>query len=83
MTGGAATRNRAEALAQLQAADLDVLVIGGGVVGAGVAWPLARAGLRVALVDARDLAAATSSASSEAHPRRPALPRDARCAAGA
>ena len=65
MTGGAATRNRAEALAQLQVADLDVLVIGGGVVGAGVAWPLARAGLRVALVDARDLAAATSSASSK------------------
>lgn len=65
MTGGPATRNRAEALAQLAAEPLDVLVIGGGVVGAGVAWPLARAGLRVALVDARDLAGATSSASSK------------------
>ena len=65
MTGGPATRNRAEALAQLAAEHLDVLVIGGGVVGAGVAWPLARAGLRVAVVDARDLAGATSSTSSK------------------
>jgi glycerol-3-phosphate dehydrogenase len=60
-----ATRNRAEALAQLATDEFDVLVIGGGVVGAGVAWPLARAGLRVAVVDARDLAGATSSASSK------------------
>ena len=65
MTGGPVTRNRAEALAQLAAEHLDVLVIGGGVVGAGVAWPLARAGLRVAVVDARDLAGAPSSASSD------------------
>ncbi len=65
MTGAPATRNRAEALVQLAAEPLDVLVIGGGVVGAGVAWPLARAGLRVAVVDARDLAGATSSASSK------------------
>ncbi len=65
MTGAPATRNRAEALAQLAAEEFDVLVIGGGVVGAGVAWPLARTGLRVALVDARDLGSATSSASSK------------------
>ena len=65
MTGAPATRNRAEALAQLAAEPLDVLVIGGGVVGAGVAWPLARAGLRVAVVDANDLAGATSSSSSK------------------
>jgi glycerol-3-phosphate dehydrogenase len=65
VTGVPATRNRTEALAQLATEHLDVLVIGGGVVGAGVAWPLARAGLRVAVVDARDLAGATSSASSK------------------
>ena len=65
MSGSPATRKRAEALAQLAAEPLDVLVIGGGVVGAGVAWPLARAGLRVAVLEARDLASATSSSSSK------------------
>jgi glycerol-3-phosphate dehydrogenase len=65
VTAAPATRDRAEALAQLAGAELDVLVIGGGVAGAGTAWPLARQGLRVAVLDARDLAGATSSASSK------------------
>src|SRR5690606_3151958 len=45
--------------------EFDVLVIGGGVVGAGTALDAATRGLRVALVEARDLAAGTSSRSSK------------------
>lgn len=43
----------------------DLVVIGGGVVGAGVALDAATRGLRVALVEARDLASGTSSRSSK------------------
>src|SRR6201994_2485307 len=44
---------------------LDVLVIGGGITGAGAALDAASRGLRVGLVEARDLAAGTSSRSSK------------------
>ena len=40
--------------AELAAADLDVLVVGGGIVGAGVALDAVTRGLRVGLVDAGD-----------------------------
>ncbi|RJQ83795.1 glycerol-3-phosphate dehydrogenase/oxidase [Amycolatopsis panacis] len=43
----------------------DLVVIGGGVVGAGTALDAATRGLRVALVEARDLASGTSSRSSK------------------
>ena len=43
----------------------DMIVIGGGVVGCGTALDAATRGLRVALVEARDLAAGTSSRSSK------------------
>jgi len=43
----------------------DLLVIGGGILGISVTWMAAQAGLRVAMVDAGDFAAATSSASSK------------------
>jgi len=43
----------------------DVLVVGGGVTGAGVALDAATRGLKVALVEARDLASGTSSRSSK------------------
>ncbi|MFD0557379.1 glycerol-3-phosphate dehydrogenase/oxidase [Stackebrandtia endophytica] len=43
----------------------DVLIIGGGVTGAGAALDAASRGLRVALVEARDYAAGTSSRSSK------------------
>ena len=45
--------------------EFDLLVIGGGIVGAGIANEAARAGLAVALVDRGDFGAATSSASSK------------------
>lgn len=43
----------------------DVLVIGGGITGAGVALEAARAGLRVALIEQNDFASGTSSWSSK------------------
>ena len=43
----------------------DVLVIGGGITGAGIALEAARAGLRVALVEQNDFASGTSSWSSK------------------
>ena len=55
---------RAQRFAELDRAPLDVLVIGGGITGAGLALDLAVRGLRTALVEQDDWAAATSSASS-------------------
>src|SRR5581483_8758746 len=45
--------------------EFDVVVVGGGIVGAGVALDAATRGLTVALVEARDFAAGTSSRSSK------------------
>jgi len=56
---------RGEALRRLAAEEFDVLVIGGGVVGTGAALDAATRGLSVALVEARDYAAGTSSRSSK------------------
>ncbi|MFE9323453.1 glycerol-3-phosphate dehydrogenase [Nocardia sp. NPDC052278] len=56
---------RANALNTLGDNEIDVLVIGGGVVGAGAALDAAARGLTVTLVEARDFAAGTSSRSSK------------------
>jgi glycerol-3-phosphate dehydrogenase len=56
---------RSKALARLADEELDVLVIGGGVVGAGCALDAVTRGLKVGLVEARDYAAGTSSRSSK------------------
>src|SRR5262249_40500892 len=55
---------RAARFAELERAAPDVLVIGGGITGAGLALDLAARGLRTALVERDDWAAGTSSASS-------------------
>ena len=55
---------RAEAFTRLTDEALDLLVIGGGIVGSGVARDAAMRGLRVGLVDQHDFAAGTSSRSS-------------------
>jgi glycerol-3-phosphate dehydrogenase len=52
-------------LERLSNQDFDVLVIGGGVTGAGVALDAATRGLRTALVEADDFASGTSSKSSK------------------
>ncbi|HUJ08349.1 MAG TPA: glycerol-3-phosphate dehydrogenase/oxidase [Streptosporangiaceae bacterium] len=56
---------RESAIAALTGTELQVLVIGGGVVGAGVALDAATRGLSVGLVEARDFASGTSSRSSK------------------
>lgn len=55
---------RTKALADLADRPLDLLVIGGGILGAGVARDAAMRGLRVALVEQLDFAEGTSSRSS-------------------
>ncbi|MEY3020387.1 MAG: hypothetical protein RLZZ272_1371 [Actinomycetota bacterium] len=56
---------RRRALERMSSERLDVLVIGGGVTGAGIALDAATRGLTVALVEQRDLASGTSSRSSK------------------
>ena len=56
---------RAADLARLRTERFDVLIVGGGVTGAGAALDAASRGLSVALVEARDLASGTSSRSSK------------------
>jgi glycerol-3-phosphate dehydrogenase len=58
-------RERSATLSRLASERFDVLVIGGGITGAGAALDAASRGLRVALVEARDLASGTSSRSSK------------------
>jgi glycerol-3-phosphate dehydrogenase len=65
MPGVLDARDRDEAMRKLAGGPLDVLVIGGGITGAGAALDAASRGLRVGLVEARDLAAGTSSRSSK------------------
>ena len=65
MTAVLDARNRDSVMQALAAGPLDVLVIGGGITGAGAALDAASRGLRVGLVESRDLAAGTSSRSSK------------------
>lgn len=58
-------RDRSAALTGLAEDGVDVLVVGGGITGAGVALDAAARGLRVALVERGDFAAGTSSKSSK------------------
>jgi glycerol-3-phosphate dehydrogenase len=57
--------DRATALTRLGSEEFDVLVIGGGITGAGVALDAASRGLRTALVERNDFASGTSSKSSK------------------
>lgn len=56
---------RAEALARMAERELDVLVVGGGVVGAGTALDAVTRGLSTGIVESRDWASGTSSRSSK------------------
>ena len=56
---------RTDALRRMERERFDIVVIGGGVVGCGAALDAASRGLSVALVEARDYAAGTSSRSSK------------------
>ena len=56
---------RASAIEVLKTKELDVLVVGGGIVGTGSALDATTRGLRVGMVEARDWASGTSSRSSK------------------
>ena len=63
-------QSRADALDRLRRSvspgqELDVLIIGGGITGAGIALDAASRGLSVALIEQRDWASGTSSRSSK------------------
>ncbi|HZP30671.1 MAG TPA: FAD-dependent oxidoreductase, partial [Acidimicrobiia bacterium] len=57
--------DRTAALARLADETFDVLVVGGGITGCGVALDAAARGLRTALVERHDFASGTSSKSSK------------------
>lgn len=58
-------KGRTAALASMTDEELDVLVVGGGIVGAGIALDAVSRGLSTGLVEARDFASGTSSRSSK------------------
>jgi glycerol-3-phosphate dehydrogenase len=65
-TAALSPESRASALERMESGDeLDILVVGGGVVGAGAALDAVTRGLSVGLVEARDWASGTSSRSSK------------------
>lgn len=59
------SQQREEDLASLKREEFDLVVIGGGVTGAGIALDGASRGLKIALIEAGDLASGTSSRSSK------------------
>eukprot|EP00049_Salpingoeca_infusionum_P009249 m.153209 g.153209 ORF g.153209 m.153209 type:complete len:595 (-) comp14284_c0_seq1:2467-4251(-) len=56
---------RAEQMNQLKSTEFDVLIIGGGATGSGIALDAATRGLRVALVEQNDFSSGTSSRSTK------------------
>jgi glycerol-3-phosphate dehydrogenase len=65
VAGRLGVAERVESWRRLGSETFDLVVIGGGVVGVGTALDAATRGLRVTLVEARDLASGTSSRSSK------------------
>jgi glycerol-3-phosphate dehydrogenase len=58
-------KTRVENISRMESEIFDLLIIGGGITGAGVARDAAKRGLKVALIEARDFAYGTSSRSSK------------------
>jgi len=65
MSSALSTAARAETMDRLEREAFDMVVIGGGISGAGVVREAAQRGLRVALLEAEDFAVGTSSRSSK------------------
>lgn len=62
---GFSNETRQENIARLQDEELDLLVIGGGITGAGVAVQAAASGIKVGLIEMQDFAEGTSSRSTK------------------
>ena len=60
-----ASKGRENRLQQMASMPLDLLVIGGGITGSGIALDAAARGMKVGLVDMQDFAAGTSSRSTK------------------
>lgn len=58
-------RDRSDYISRLKNEKFDLLIVGGGITGAGVARDAASRGMKVALIEARDFASGTSSRSSK------------------
>ena len=58
-------RNRARYIQQIQSENYDLLVIGGGITGAGIALDAIARGLKVCLIEKADFASGTSSRSTK------------------
>ncbi|SFB44635.1 glycerol-3-phosphate dehydrogenase [Cohnella sp. OV330] len=65
MTNGFAATSRLAKLAELEKDVFDVLVVGGGITGAGIALDAQRRGMKTALIEMQDFAAGTSSRSTK------------------
>ena len=64
-TASLSPQDRSRALAAMQEDELDLVIVGGGVVGAGAALDAVTRGLSVGILEARDWASGTSSRSSK------------------
>lgn len=62
---GFSSINRSKFLKQMSKEPLDLLIIGGGITGAGIALDAALRGMKVGLVEMQDFAAGTSSRSTK------------------
>ena len=57
--------NRENTINELKSSEFDLLVVGGGITGAGIALDAASRGMKVALVEKNDFASGTSSKSTK------------------
>src|SRR3989344_402894 len=64
-TGNFSSKNRTAIIEKMSTDEFDVLIIGGGITGAGIALDATARGLKVALIDMQDFAAGTSGMSTK------------------
>ena len=67
-------QSRKETLARLKNEELDLLIVGGGITGAGVALQAVASGIKTGLVEMQDFAEGTSGNSKNCPPYSPAVP---------
>ena len=67
-------QSRKETLARLKNEELDLLIVGGGITGAGVALQAVASGIKTGLVEMQDFAEGTSGNSKNCPPHSPAVP---------